>query len=175
MPVNEIIEKGCDAEDIGIQFQKRGAGVNVKGWDDRPKEKRTCLMRAALEIKIPHEYDLDIEVGYGDIEIAGVAGDINASTKGGSISMTGCESGTSIEAKTVVGHVTVDLAGGQPWSLQEIELRSSGGNVELCVPKSLSAEVEIELRYSKVHEEPSVIKSDFELGEQETTDWKEIP
>jgi beta-lactamase regulating signal transducer with metallopeptidase domain len=104
----------------------------------------------------------------GEIHVGAAGGDVSASTGGGNIEL-GPVAG-SVRASTGAGAVRIALADarGRP---QDIEVRSGTGRVVLELPRTLDATFDLETAYTRDHDGPTRIASDFTLERSETTSW----
>lgn len=121
------------------------------------KNKRGFLSNIKLryEIKVPEKFNLDISTAGGDIKVGGVNGEIYLNTSGGDIwadiiagntrvNTSGGDikifsNDASIDALTSGGDITLEYFGEN----RGIELRTSGGNIEIKLPSDFNASVEL--------------------------------
>lgn len=102
----------------------------------------------------------------GDIRIGRANRDVFAKTIGGDIRITTLEG--SLEARTLGGEIRVHAAGnGQG---RELFLRSTGGNIELVVPRNFSADFEIEVD-QKRNGQRYHVTSDVPLEKRQWRTW----
>ena len=87
----------------------------------------------------------------GDIEIDSIDGWVMASTMG--------------------GDVTVVMVGDPKAGERDVSISSKGGDIELTVPKGLAMDIDITLAYTRDAKKRYEIKSDFDLGFEESKDW----
>lgn len=78
----------------------------------------------------------DIKTAGGDIKVNSFSGELNAKTAGGDIEYTGSD--CKISAKTSGGNIIVRYSGEN----KGIELASSGGDIKLYLPETISANVD---------------------------------
>lgn len=121
--------------------------------------------------------DVKAETSGGSIQVEGSTGKINLDTSGGSIKIY--SSGGPIVAKTAGGNIKIkkangsieaDTAGGSIEAEMiatsgntQIKLSSSGGDIELYIPASLSASVDAKLDITRNSRRDYRIYSDFPL------------
>ena len=107
-----------------------------------------------------------VTTGGGAVRIGPSAGEVYASTGGGPIDI-GPASG-SVEAHTGGGNVTITLTGSGPHS---VDVTSGKGQVELIVPRDVSATLELESAYTNNLGHETRIESDWPLTITSTKDW----
>lgn len=107
-----------------------------------------------------------VTTGGGAVRIGPSAGEVYASTGGGQIDI-GPASG-SVEAHTGAGNVAITLTGSGPHS---VDVTSGKGQVELIVPRDLSATLELESAYTNNLGHETRIESDWPLTITSTKDW----
>jgi hypothetical protein len=78
----------------------------------------------------------EIKTAGGDIKVSSFSGELNAKTAGGDIEFTGSD--CKISAKTSGGNIIVKYSGEN----KGIELASSGGDIKLFLPESISANID---------------------------------
>ena len=107
-----------------------------------------------------------VTTGGGAVRIGPSAGEVYASTGGGPIEI-GPASG-SVEAHTGAGNVAITLTGSGPHS---VDVTSGKGQIELVVPRDLSATLELESAYTNNLGHETRIESDWPLTITSTKDW----
>ena len=96
----------------------------------------------------------------GSIGVTAQIGDIDVHTSGGSISLTDVDG--RIQASTSGGGVRVTLAG----SNKGIHVESSGGNVDIVLPKDVDADLDLETSGGHVQSDiPVTVKGKMEESE----------
>lgn len=94
----------------------------------------------SYEIVAPADIDLDsIETVNGEIEIAGISGDVSADTTNGEIRVTGLSG--SLEADTVNG--SIDAAFDKLGGNQRVVAETVNGRVQLRLPADTSARIDV--------------------------------
>ena len=140
-----------DSDGGGGSFGAGGIRMNSNGGD----------------ISLPAAPDgARVTTGGGAVRIGPSAGEVYASTGGGLIEI-GPASG-SVEAHTGAGNVTITLTGSGPHS---VDVTSGKGQVELVVPRDLSAILELESAYTNNLGHETRIESDLPLTITSTKDW----
>ena len=112
-------------------------------------------VRVEIEIKVPAEFNVNVNTSGGDIKYGGVSGNaelntsggdvwgekfgksLNISTSGGDISLIGGE--TKINAETSGGDIKVDYKGEN----KGIGLSTSGGDIAIKLPEDFKASIEL--------------------------------
>ena len=118
-----------------IQFSIESDGTDVQlkgkgGW---------FTGNARVRIRVPRKYSLDVRTAGGNVDIAAVAGAVEARTSGGRITLDGARgdvelrtSGGPIEVRNVVGEIEARTSGG-PIRVEEvdgeIDVETSGGSI----------------------------------------------
>lgn len=94
--------------------------------------------------------DVNVKTAGGDIKAESLKGNFAAKTAGGNINFSGSDG--SIAAKTAGGDITVKYNGDN----KGINLKTSGGNINLYLPENISAKVNLSTSNGD-------IKSDFSI------------
>jgi DUF4097 and DUF4098 domain-containing protein YvlB len=111
----------------------------------------------------------DVHTMGGKIRIASASKFVKALTMGGEIEVE--EIDGSVSATTMGGDIDVTMIGDPKRGDRSVSLKSHGGDITLVVPEGLSMDVDIELSYTRGHEEDYEIISDFPLKERVSPDW----
>jgi len=90
---------------------------------------------------------------------------LKAKTMGGTIDISSTRAG-DLQADTAGGNITVQTLGDG-----SISLKSLGGNIQLTIPKSASAQIDIELVYTRTSSQNFTITSNLNLAQQTTPNW----
>jgi len=148
----EVKTKGIDPDDFEIEFAQDGSDVKVEG--DYKYRAGGYRVSAQFIVKVPRQYNIDLDTGGGSIELDDLNGTVRAKTSGGSINLGKIEgdvnvntSGGSIHVEEVAGNINAHTSGGsvtakittQPTS--NCRLSTSGGSVTAY----LSPSVEVDL------------------------------
>src|SRR6478735_2918775 len=96
------------------KYEKRGAGTWFGSWPP---------VTVSFVVTVPKNFNLNLNTSGGNIEFARVAGDIDAGTSGGNITLQ--EGTAKAKLHTSGGNIEVDSAGGPT------EVSTSGGDVTL--------------------------------------------
>jgi hypothetical protein len=113
----EAIASGTDIENLKIDFDEHSGGMNIDvspgGWNRHGN--------VTLEIKVPQQFDLELETMGGEIEIDNIEGKIRGKTMGGDLQLENLQG--KLEFTTMGGEVILknsDLGG---------EVKTMGGDV----------------------------------------------
>ena len=153
------IKEGRDRDQVSIEDNSDGSRVDIKV---RYPERCNCNASVRFEVKVPRMISLDydsfssvsgnVEVSEavgtlraksvsGDVHVKEVSGTINASSVSGDVSVG--EASGAISAKSTSGSVKVDLLRLEGAHTNRLDFGSVSGNVEVKMPGSLGAEVEM--------------------------------
>jgi len=140
---------------MSFSMEKTDEMVKVTGKRKSSFSSWFSNMNVEVEIKVPAQFNLDISTAGGDIKCGGITGKaelnssggdiwadkfsgiINVSTSGGNIFLF-CRD-AQIDAETSGGDVTLEYEGEN----KGIELSTSGGDIEVKVPKEFTASMEL--------------------------------
>jgi len=139
-------KKGLSSGDE-VRIKTMGGDINV---DEAPGGADVHTMGGKIRINSAAKFVKALTMG-GEIEIREVDGSVNATTMGGDISVT----------------MTGDPKKGD----RAVSLRSYGGDITLVVPDGLSMDIDIELSYTRNHEDDYTITSDFPMAQRESREW----
>jgi DUF4097 and DUF4098 domain-containing protein YvlB len=113
-----------------IAKQSKGSWLNF-GWDRGGK----------VEVKVPHNYNIDIRTSGGDIVVGQLQGDARAKTSGGDIRVTELRgpvemqtSGGDVRAEQIQGNVRLGTSGGDIEVTRvngDLDAKTSGGYIHL--------------------------------------------
>jgi DUF4097 and DUF4098 domain-containing protein YvlB len=110
-----------------------------------------------------------IETGGGDIRIGRSGGTVDVQTGGGDIEI-GPVAG-SVSATTGAGDVRISLVDAKG-EVQDVEVSTGTGRVELELPANFDATFELETAYTRNYKRATRIEIDgFELEHEPVTDW----
>jgi len=94
-----------------------------------------------VEVKVPHQYNIDIRTAGGDIVVAQLQGDARAKTSGGDIKVTEIQgpvemqtSGGDVRAEQINGNTRLDTSGGDIDVTRvtgDLDAKTSGGYIHL--------------------------------------------
>ncbi|MDP2363063.1 MAG: DUF4097 family beta strand repeat-containing protein [Ignavibacteria bacterium] len=133
----------ANTDEVKIEVEKKG------GWS------WFSNINLKFEIKVPANFNIDANTSGGDIKVGGVKGDISLKTSGGDIwgdrfegNFIAKTSGgdinlfcnnAKIEAITSGGDIKLEYTGVN----QGIELKTSGGDIDVKVPQDFNAKAEL--------------------------------
>jgi DUF4097 and DUF4098 domain-containing protein YvlB len=169
----DVIVKGYDGEAVVVMGYKEGRDrdqVSVEDLSDgsrvevkvRYPERCNCNASVRFEVKVPRMINLDydafssvsgnVEVSeaMGTIRAKSVSGDVNVKEVAGTIQANSVSGDVAVEqasgavsAKSTSGNVRVDLQRLEGSNANRMEFGSVSGNVEVKMPGSVGAEVEM--------------------------------
>ena len=137
-------------DDVTIDVVEHAGGVVICAmYPTRPgKRENRCApgdtrlnnyendTRVDFRIEVPAGVDLVAGTVNGDVEVRGIAGDVNASTVNGDVEV---ESGGNAEASTVNGSIRASMAS----DLQDdLRFKTVNGSVTVSLPAGANADVE---------------------------------
>jgi len=147
---NESAEKSMD-----FTFEGNDSEVRIKGKKKSSISSWFNGINVKVEVKVPYQFNSDVNTSGGDINYSGVKGKANLntsggdvwgdkfggslkiSTSGGDISLSGSE--TEIDAHTSGGDIMLDYSGDN----MGIDLSTSGGDIDIRIPSGFKASVEL--------------------------------
>jgi len=143
--VEIVVEvRGPNADEFGLDFDKSGNEVRIKGDYDRRGGWfgwGGSNPRVRYEIKTPRRFDLDVETSGGSIDLGDFEGEVRADTSGGSIDVGRIDgdvdadtSGGSIELRYASGDARLDTSGGSITADEvggHVSADTSGGSINV--------------------------------------------
>ena len=108
----------------------------------------------------------EVQTMGGDIRIDSAKKFVRATTMGGNIRLR--EVDGRVKAVTMGGDVEVHVVG----EGGEVDVSSMSGDLEVWLPAGFSAELDIELAYTRGHEGDYEVRSDFSVTETRTKEWE---
>jgi len=114
-------------------------------------------------------FGADVHTYGGDITIRSAGKFVKAKTMGGNIEIF--EVDGQVDAVTMGGDVNVKMVGDPKTGKRNVEISSKGGDIELVLPKDISAEFDIELAVTKKYRDDYKIISDFDLQIDKSDNW----
>lgn len=123
------IEVEVDARGIEIETEYPRRGLGFFGWND-------ASISVEYDIKVPRRANLELQTVNGEIEVAGVAGDLQLSSTNGGISVV--DSAGRVDASTTNGGIRVEL---DEVADARMEFRTTNGGIRLDLPSSIRASV----------------------------------
>lgn len=163
----EVDIDGRDEDQFEVTFKHSGDNVSIDGERERSFKGRR--LRVTYRIKVPKDYNLDLDTSGGSIEIGDLKGAVNAHTSGGSIDVGRIEgmlkirtSGGSIDIEAVSGAVNAHTSGGsvkatiskQPQSSSK--LSTSGGSITVYLAKDIAVDLNAKTSGGRVSSDLSV-------------------
>jgi DUF4097 and DUF4098 domain-containing protein YvlB len=165
----EVNIKGRDEDKFEVNFDHSGNDVSVSGdhTDNGHTGWHGNHIKVTYTIKVPHNYNLNLDTNGGSIEISNLAGKIDAHTSGGSISLGHIDglvdvntSGGSIDVDEVTGTINARTSGGsinasiskQPTG--DSKLSTSGGSITVYLAKDIAVDL-------NAHTNGGRVSSDF--------------
>lgn len=169
----DVIVKGYDGEAIVVLGYKEGRDrdlVSVEDLSDgsrvdvkvRYPERCNCNASIRFEVKVPrtinYDYDsfssvsgnVDVSEAMGTVRAKSVSGQVNVKEVAGTINANSVSGDVAVEqasgavsAKSTSGNVRVDLLRLEGANTTRLEFGSVSGNVEVKMPGSLGADVEM--------------------------------
>jgi hypothetical protein len=152
-------KEGRDRDQVSVEDLSDGSHVEVKV---RYPERCHCNASVRFEVKIPRTINLnydafssvsgnvEISEATGTIRAKSVSGDVNVREVAGTIyansvsgDVTVGEASGAVSAKSTSGNVRVDLQRLEGAHTNRLEFGSVSGNVEVKMPGSIGAEVEM--------------------------------
>ena len=110
-----------------------------------------------------------VRTGGGDIIIERAAGDLTVSTGGGDIEISRTTGSATVGTGAGDVHITVVDDDGREHT---IDVSSGSGTVELVLPRSLDARVELETAYTERFGRKTRIDSDWSFERTESREWE---
>ncbi len=110
-----------------------------------------------------------LQTGGGDITVRRAARFVTARTGGGDISVE-IEDGW-VEASTGAGDIDVDVSGSLGDGREGLELLTGLGEVTVTLPPGLSAELDLELGYTRNSSRDFEIDSDLDIDIEHSKEW----
>ena len=163
--VELVVEnKSNDPDAFEVTFSSDGRDVRIDGERERSLFSYGTSVRFLL--KVPQNYNLDLDTGGGSISVENLRGNVDAKTSGGSIKLgkiTGDvevkTSGGSIRVEEVAGNINGHTSGGsiratiskQP--TQDCRLTTSGGSVTAYLAASIKVDLDASTSGGRVRSE----------------------
>ncbi len=110
-----------------------------------------------------------LRTGGGDISVSDAARFVTAETGGGDIDVE-IENGW-VEASTGAGDIEVEVSGGLGDGHEGLELRSGMGEITVTLPAGLSAELDLEIGYTRNSRRDYEIDSDLTIDIERSEEW----
>jgi DUF4097 and DUF4098 domain-containing protein YvlB len=147
-------KEGRDRDRVSVEDNSAGNSVNVRA---RYPENCDCNASIRFEVKVPRgNYKFDaISSISGDVEVAGVTGDLRAKSISGNVTVRGVtgainasstsgnvhvgEINGTVSGKSISGNVEVEIL--QLSGAGNMDFSSTSGNVRVKLPSNLDADV----------------------------------
>lgn len=164
----QMEKKGSNSDDFEVNVTQNGNDVKVVG-ERKGSRFSSYSLNVRYTIKVPSNYNMQIETGGGSIELSDLTGRVDARTSGGSIELGRIigdvdvkTSGGSIRVDDVAGNIDAHTSGGsiratiskQP--SEDSRLSTSGGSVTAYLAKEIAVDVNASTSGGRV-------KSDFDV------------
>jgi hypothetical protein len=111
----------------------------------------------------------DVHTMGGEITVKNANIFVKAKTMGGEITIENADGW--IDATTMGGDVTAVMTGDPSKGKRDVYISSKGGDIDLTLPKGISADFDIRLTYTKNSNRNYDIKSDFDINVEEPDKW----
>ena len=144
--------------------------VKTRNGKSTGKVVKISTMGGSINVKSAPE-GADVHTMGGDIRIKSAEEFIKAKTMGGKIRIDEINGG--VDATTMGGDIEVNMTGNPKKGKRDVFLTSMGGDITLSVPKSLSMDIDIEIRYTRDSFKKYKIYSDFKIETRESKVWEE--
>lgn len=120
-----------------VRIQTDGRRITSDG----PHEWRSEHWYVSYVLRVPRQFDLDLEAHNGSLGVNGVTGRMELRTTNGSVNLV--DVGGDVRAHTQNGSVTVRLAGAK-WDGRGLDAVTQNGSVQLGIPADYAAVIETE-------------------------------
>lgn len=128
---------------FNVKFDQDDNSVKIKGRLTRYHFRlfSTNSLDILFEVRVPKNFNLNLQTSGGNIDITGVTGNIDGETSGGNIELSGLESivkmstsGGNVSIKNSKGDFTLETSGGNMYGESitgPLFMETSGGNIEV--------------------------------------------
>lgn len=168
----EVDIDGSNEDKFKVSFDSSGNDVSINGEAERSGGffRGHNNLRVTYTIKVPKNYNLDVDTSGGSIKIDDLNGQVDAHTSGGSISLGHIDglvnvktSGGSINVDEVTGTIKAKTSGGsinaniskQPTG--DSKLKTSGGSVTVYLAEGIAVDLRAKTSGGRV-------SSDFDVN-----------
>jgi len=174
---------------VGNVVVKSGGGIvsyeNVRGRDGKKRMPAGLKMHAdhtlsdgtVVHKTVGGSIDLSgapegaiVQTGGGSIVLRDVERFVEATTGGGSIDIEILNG--SVRAQTGAGNIEVEVIGGLGDGEEGVYLITGSGNIILTLPGDISAELDIDLAFTRNSSRDFQIKSQFDIEVELTDEWE---
>jgi len=143
---------------------------NVKSRSGKNTGKVVIISTMGGDINVSEAaHGADLNTMGGDINIKSAGNFIKAKTMGGNIKVS--QINGKINALSKAGNVSVTMTGDPASGDREVKLVSMSGDITLTVPAQLAMDIQLKLTYTEGHEKKYKITSDFQVKQEEDTQW----
>lgn len=104
----------------------------------------------SYRIWVPVNTSLDLETTNGGVDLAGVAGAVEARTTNGGIDLWDLDG--AVQARTTNGGVDASFSRDAPLQ-HDVDLQTTNGSVTLALPEGISARLEVSTTNGSIHTE----------------------
>lgn len=132
---------GLDDDEFTVAISNDAAGVFIKGEYTKRRYRRWGHRNVLFTIRVPEEFDIDVNTSGGSIVIENITGKIDADTSGGSLrfehitgNINAHTSGGSVSADNIEGDLDMRTSGGGfriRNVVGDVDLRTSGGSIRV--------------------------------------------
>ena len=156
-----------------VQGHTMGGDViykNVKGNPSSSVKQEVKVSSMGGEINVDEApFGADVKTMGGDVRVRSASQFVKAETMGGDIDIDSVNGW--IQAKTMGGDVSATMVGDPSTGKRDVEITSHGGDITLVVPDGLSMNFDLELAYTRHHEDDVRIISDFDVKQESSDKW----
>lgn len=99
----DVIVKGRDSEEIVVEFEQNGNNVEINSYYDGDDDSYNS--NAKLVVKVPNNYNVELNTMGGDVKIYNVNGKMSGRTMGGELDLKNLKG--KLDLTTMGGEVTV--------------------------------------------------------------------
>jgi len=136
-------------DDVSIHMDKRGNKVSVKThYKEKNYRQNNQIAKVDYKIWLPADASLsDIELVNGDLTIENISGEVEAEVVNGSINAM--ELSGNSEISVVNGNVNVGYKA-QVEDVDNIEIETVNGRIELFIPQDINANVSADTMHGRI-------------------------
>lgn len=167
----EVVDIHTMGGDLDLDYPGKTVKAKTMGGDiDVPEARTIDVVTMGGDVEVGNVKDgVKARTMGGDIEVEYAGGYAEVKTMGGDLRLE--EVDGWIKAVTMGGDVFARMAGDPENGERSVEITSKGGNIELHLPKGISASFDIEIEYTRDSREDYRIRSDFDLEVEEDQEW----
>jgi len=147
-----------------------GVGSDRHGYGNRANDETILYSSAGGSIDLDEAPEgAIVSTGGGNIEIRNAERFVRAQTGGGSIEIE-IRDGV-VAANTGAGDIEVEISGGFGDGDGDVDLSTGYGDIVLILPDGISAELDLDLSYTRNSSRDYEIFSDFDIDQERTSKW----